>query len=108
MPDRQLDEQSVRDMCYMRNIFTNAAGKLQGSDSTQYGQPWIEKWHKGPFVYFGHDAKRGLQRGEFATGLDSGCCYGRKLSAMILPERTLVQVDALQTYEKPGYRRPPS
>ena len=51
-------------------------------------------------MYFGHDAKRGLQLVGAATGLDTGCCYGRQLSAMILPERRLVQVQALRVYEE--------
>ena len=63
----------------------------------------MESWTKKQYVYFGHDAKRGLQASEFACGLDTGCCYGRQLSAMVLrlPEsRRLVQVDALRVYEE--------
>jgi hypothetical protein len=40
-----------------------------------------------PHVIFGHDAVQGLQAYPYATGLETGVCYGRRLSALVFPPR---------------------
>lgn len=66
--------------------------------------PWASVW-KGPNqIIFGHDARRGLQLHDtnWATGLDTGAVYGKKLTSIILPERRLVQVEALKEHSPVG------
>jgi hypothetical protein len=60
--------------------------------------PWAKLWRGPQLAIFGHDARRGLQTEEFAIGLDSGCCYGRELTGIILPEGEYVSVEATKVH----------
>ena len=46
-------------------------------------------------VVFGHWARRGLVRTDRVVGLDTGCVYGRELTAWIAEEDRIVQVPGL-------------
>ena len=59
---------------------------------------WAATRAEAPVVVFGHDAKRGLQQHPYAVGLDTGCCYGGRLTGLYLPEREFVSVPARRTY----------
>ena len=39
-----------------------------------------------------------VYRMKIAIGLDSGCCYGKELTGIILPEKEFVSVKALREY----------
>jgi hypothetical protein len=60
--------------------------------------PWARLWEGPQTVFFGHDADRGLQMHEHAVGIDTGCVYGGRLTACILPERRLISVDSKAEY----------
>lgn len=61
-------------------------------------EPWFH-FYEGPWtVVFGHWARKGLVLGERVRGLDTGCVYGRALSAWIAEEDRLVQVPARRRY----------
>ncbi|HVJ15205.1 MAG TPA: metallophosphoesterase [Polyangiaceae bacterium] len=86
-----------------------------GSPSEKWGTPWGAKYRGPPHVVFGHNARAVPQLHPDATGLDTGCVYGGKLTALVLPEgaaipppgereRSLVSVPAERAYS--DYGRP--
>jgi hypothetical protein len=106
VPNVPLEAQRPKDLVSMRNIHRGEATKR-----IDVGVPWgslYPGWlggrnDPGPrHVFFGHDAIRKLQRHLHATGLDTGCCYGGHLTAMLLPEWELVSVPAKKVWQAPG------
>jgi hypothetical protein len=94
VPGKPLAAQRDEDLMCMRSL------RQDGSASSKLdeGEPWARHYQGPMHVVFGHDAITGLQRHPFATGLDSGCVYGRSLSALVLPAFDIVSVPARRTY----------
>ena len=60
--------------------------------------PWYNFYDEDKLVVFGHWASKGFVRSSNYIGLDTGCVYGRQLSAYILEEDKIVQIDSLKGY----------
>ncbi len=60
-----------------------------GKPSEKWGRPWAASYHGPEHIVFGHNARKLPQLHPFATGLDTGCVYGGRLTGMLLPEGTV-------------------
>jgi hypothetical protein len=81
-PKLPLSQQDPWVVTHIRSI--DAAGK----PSEKWGPLWAMAYQGPPHIVFGHNAKKTPQLHPHATGLDTGCVYGGRLTGMILPEGT--------------------
>lgn len=59
----------------------------RGQPNSEVGkQSWAAVYKGPPHIIFGHSAQVGLQMYEYATGLDSACVYGGRLTGLLLDE----------------------
>ncbi len=85
-PGIPLDRQQPEDLLHLRTLEPD-------------GSPWYESYTEEKLIIHGHWARQGLNVRANVIGLDSGCVYGRKLSALILPERKIVTAPARKVYQ---------
>ncbi len=97
VPGVALEQQDPNLLMNLRSITDDGRPSKRVDD----GAPWASLWPGPAHVVFGHDARRGLQQHLFATGLDTGCVYGNRLTALVLPERRIVDVPARRVWCEP-------
>lgn len=102
VPGIPLTEQELTNMIIMRNLVKSPEGTLCAAELTNEGEAWASFWPGPDHVYFGHDARRKLQKHAHATGLDTGCVYGNQLTGAVVTKDSteLIQVKAKQVYKE--------
>jgi hypothetical protein len=94
------------------------ATRDQWSDEPDAGPLWGSRYEGPPHVVFGHNARAEPQLHEWATGIDTGCVYGGRLTAAVLARgepmprgeaaRTVLRsVQARRTYSATKTGSPP-
>ncbi|MBM4357097.1 MAG: metallophosphoesterase [Deltaproteobacteria bacterium] len=107
VPGVPLGKQLERDLLHIRGITKDGAATERRDEGVLWG-----KRYEGPtHVVFGHNANAKPQLHRHATGIDTGCVYGGRLTALVLPEhrtvpkgadarkKLLVSVKARRTYQ---------
>ena len=92
--------QSYKDMLWIRTLENGIGSKKQPDDQHIL---WCSKWTGPQFVVFGHAAKTGLQQHPHGLGIDTGCCYGRKLTAAIFLSDTHYTLHEIKSGETNRY-----
>jgi len=99
--EAQLEHLTDEQVDFAINVrYCSATGERPDADWPVPGPPyapWDDHYRGDKLVVFGHWARRGLCRTAKVIGLDSGCVYGRQLSAWIAEEDRVVQVAGLDS-----------
>jgi diadenosine tetraphosphatase ApaH/serine/threonine PP2A family protein phosphatase len=89
-----LSNQNAKILTSVRTL-NPLTGKIDQPD----GQPWFENYTGSKLIVFGHWAQLEGVIKPNVIGLDTGCVYGKKLSALIYPEKKIISVEAKRIYE---------
>lgn len=89
-PAKAWEKQDERDLLHIRVV------KNAFDESVLWSELYMGPTH----VVFGHHAMAGLQLHAFSTGLDTGCVYGNRLTALVLSENERVLRDVQERRTK--------
>ncbi|KAJ5603684.1 hypothetical protein N7537_006640 [Penicillium hordei] len=101
VPGVSLEDQDPHAVMHIRSV-VRTSGDEDGfmPAETSGEESWVMEWDRWQdslasktTVIFGHDARRRLQLGKYAIGLDSACLYGHQLSADTGIEHQVIQVE---------------
>jgi predicted phosphodiesterase len=90
-PGVALHSQTTEDLTELRS--------LGPKREARNGTPWYEEYDGEKVVLFGHWPAAEPRRGRKAIGLDTGCVYGKKLTAYIVETGEFQTVPARDTYD---------
>jgi hypothetical protein len=83
LPGVPIEEQNAHTLMHIRTVGVRGDA-TRNKKARARGIPWATLYAGPPQLVFGHNALAGLQLHPWATGLDTGCVYGGRLTAIVL------------------------
>lgn len=101
LPNTPLEDQTPDICLHLRSIRNNGLKWewIRKFDDINY-KLWGEVWSGPEHIFFGHDARRFLQKHKYATGLDTACVYGVELTAIYPLGRQVIKMKSFQKSKK--------
>lgn len=112
-PGIPIDKQKKDDLTYLR--YTDKDRNFISMHKIAKGEApeamfWTQFWTGPASVIYGHNVHslelpkvEEVASGVICWGLDTGCCFGGRLSALIIDTGEIVQVQAKKIYYKSGF-----
>lgn len=84
--DKPIEQQDVRKLIRTRYVDTNGAyaSSRDPRKVPEGAVPWYEKWVGPEIVVYGHQVNASVNYRPYSVGIDTGCCFGGTLTAMVL------------------------
>jgi len=114
-PGVPLQNQTKDDLYYLRDTTSDrkfiSLKKISrlGKEATG-AHFWTEFWYGPESVVYGHNVHsfedpliEEVSPGVTCYGLDTGCCFGGRLTALVLETKEIVQIQAKRTYYQSDY-----
>lgn len=114
-PDLSIEQQDLEDLMYLRYVdhygeFISIKQIFKLGKNFLGAKFWTEFWNGPESIVYGHNVHstespliEEVSPGVFCYGLDTGCCFGGKLTALILESKEIVQVQSKEAYYKSRY-----
>lgn len=109
-PGISISNQSKDDLMHLRYVdsqqkFISLKKIAKNGKEAMGAHFWTEFWRGPESIIYGHNVHsttdpliEEVSPGVMCYGLDTGCCFGGRLSAMILETKEIIQVQAKKTY----------
>lgn len=96
LPDKPWHRQTARVVTRIQVV--DKSGEPRKRSEAPGAPHWSELWSGPPFVVYGHTPRPDVSRQKWSLGIDTSCVMGGALTAFVLPERRIVQIEARQKY----------
>ena len=101
-PGRSIEQQDSYHLLHLQNTNGRDKKSFWPSKAPADTSFWAERWQGPERIIFGHTVVAEPFVHKFAAAVDTGCAYGGRLTALVLPEWEFVSVPSRQSAKKPG------